>query len=101
MVQVQLYVHLSPLLLHLPPLTSTLTHPRTTTDVLSAGLDSGFVIGTIIVFFCLQFPRNGTIGESTILSWWGNNGAFQTADVAGTPLHSMPPGVPFGPTTWK
>ncbi|KAI0035859.1 OPT oligopeptide transporter [Vararia minispora EC-137] len=69
--------------------------------VLSAGLDSGFVIGTIIVFFCLQFPRNGTIGESSILSWWGNKGAFETADVAGTPLKAMPSGVPFGPSSWN
>ncbi|VDB96822.1 unnamed protein product [Peniophora sp. CBMAI 1063] len=68
--------------------------------VLSAGLDSGFAIGTLFIFFVLQYPRNGTIGESSILSWWGNNAAFNTADVAGLPLLTPPEGKTFGPATW-
>jgi len=68
--------------------------------VLSAGLDSGFAIGTLIVFFCLQFPMNGNIGRDTINSWWGNNAAFNTADIAGTPLLTPPVGQTFGPATW-
>jgi hypothetical protein len=68
--------------------------------VLSAGLDSGYAIGTLLIFFCLQFPMNGSIGKNTIQAWWGNNGAFNTADIAGTPLMQPPAGGVFGPTTW-
>ncbi|KAI0321181.1 OPT oligopeptide transporter [Amylostereum chailletii] len=68
--------------------------------VLSAGLDSGFVIGSLLIFFCLQYPKNGTIGLTTIQTWWGNKGAFDTADVAGTPWRSLAEGETFGPTSW-
>jgi len=34
--------------------------------VLSAALDSGTAIGTLIVFFALQYPRDGNIGTNTI-----------------------------------
>ncbi|KAJ4477681.1 small oligopeptide transporter, partial [Lentinula edodes] len=40
--------------------------------VLSAALDSGLAISVIIIYFALQYPKNGTIGKNTILSWWGN-----------------------------
>ena len=32
------------------------------------------------MYFCLQFPRNGSIGQSTIQSWWGNTVNINTAD---------------------
>ena len=63
-------------------------------DVLSAGLDSGLAISTIVIFFCLQFPRNGTIGLNTIQAWWGNTVAFNTADSNRLPL--LTPNGTFG-----
>ena len=54
--------------------------------MLSAALDSGLAIGQIVIFFCLQFPRNGTIGATTIQSWWGNTVAGNTADANRLPL---------------
>ena len=68
--------------------------------VLSAGLDSGLAISTIIIFFCLQFPKDGTIGANSIQTWWGNTVFTNTADWAGTPLWSLPENGTFGPATW-
>ncbi|KAF5376874.1 hypothetical protein D9615_007249 [Tricholomella constricta] len=39
--------------------------------VLSAALDSGVAVCIILIFFALQFPKNGTIGATTLSSWWG------------------------------
>jgi hypothetical protein len=36
--------------------------------ILSVGLDTGTVIGVIIVFLCLQLPKGGTL----TFNWWGN-----------------------------
>lgn len=66
------------------------------TDVLSAALDSGVAIGAILVFFCLQFPKNGTVGLSTIETWWGNTVYTKTADWNAIPLKTVPPGGTFG-----
>jgi len=68
--------------------------------VLSAALDSGTAIGTLIVFFALQYPRGGTIGESTIGSWWGNTVYTQTADQKALPLRTVAAGNFFGPRSW-
>ncbi|KZV91748.1 OPT oligopeptide transporter [Exidia glandulosa HHB12029] len=68
--------------------------------VLSAALDSGVAIATIIIFFALQFPKNGTIGASTIQSWWGNTVFVNTVDYAGTPLLPLPEKGYFGPDSW-
>lgn len=35
--------------------------------ILSAALDAGVAISVIVIFFCLQFPKNGFE-----LNWWGN-----------------------------
>ncbi|KAG6914552.1 hypothetical protein DXG01_016661 [Tephrocybe rancida] len=40
--------------------------------VLSAALDSGVAVSILIIFFTLQFPKNGTIGATTLNTWWGN-----------------------------
>lgn len=40
--------------------------------VLSAALDSGVAISAILIFFCLQYPRNGDIGATNLQVWWGN-----------------------------
>lgn len=68
--------------------------------ILSAALDAGTAIGTILVYFCLQYPRNGHIGENTIQAWWGNNVYKNTADWDGVPLRVLLPGQTFGPSTW-
>ncbi|KAG8891379.1 hypothetical protein FRB99_003635 [Tulasnella sp. 403] len=41
--------------------------------VLSAALDSGAALAIIVIFFCLQYPRNGHIGHSDVpaASEWG------------------------------
>jgi len=67
--------------------------------VLSAALDSGVAISIILVFFCLQYPRNGTIGADNVAKWWGNNVFLNTADGQALPLLVSPTGT-FGPTTW-
>ena len=66
------------------------------TDVLSAALDSGVAISAILIFFCLQYPRNNTIGADTIQTWWGNTVSFNNADGAAAPLRVLAPGDAFG-----
>ncbi|KAI9436132.1 OPT oligopeptide transporter [Lactarius psammicola] len=68
--------------------------------VLSAALDCGTAIGTLIVFFALQYPRRGTIGKNTIESWWGNTVYLKTADQQALPLRKVVPGEFFGPRSW-
>jgi hypothetical protein len=64
--------------------------------VLSAALDSGVAIATVIIFFCITLPAGS-------LSWWGNTVFRQTADGKGTPWKSLPPEGYFGPRkgTWN
>ncbi|KAJ7489558.1 small oligopeptide transporter, partial [Mycena latifolia] len=64
--------------------------------VLSAALDAGTAVGVILVFFCLQYPLNGSIGEKTVLRWWGNKVFTHTLDWNGTPLRSLGEGETFG-----
>ena len=65
-------------------------------DVLSAALDSGVAVSVVLIFFCLQYPQNGTIGLTTIQSWWGNTVSFNTADGNKLPLLTVPEGEFFG-----
>ncbi|CAE6466178.1 unnamed protein product [Rhizoctonia solani] len=68
--------------------------------VLSAALDSGVAMSIIIIFFCLQYPKNGAIGANNVLTWWGNTVYDDTADSLGTPLRVLSPGEKFGPSVW-
>ncbi|TFK47274.1 oligopeptide transporter [Heliocybe sulcata] len=68
--------------------------------VLSAALDAGTAVSTILIFFTLQYPRNGTIGKDTIQAWWGNTVFLRTADYNGTALRAVPDGLTFGPEVW-
>jgi len=68
--------------------------------VLSAALDVGTAIGVLIVYFCLQYPLNGNIGENTIQAWWGNTVFKHTADWHNVPLKTVPYGSLFGPKIW-
>jgi hypothetical protein len=63
-------------------------------------LDSSIAIGGVIIFFCLEFPRNGTIGANSIQSWWGNTVYQNTADWMGTPYKTVQQGEVFGPLSW-
>jgi len=68
--------------------------------VLSAALDSGVAVSSILIFFALQFPKKGTIGENTVLAWWGNNVYLNTLDGQGVTYKTVPDGQTFGPTKW-
>ncbi|PPQ95410.1 hypothetical protein CVT26_008256 [Gymnopilus dilepis] len=64
--------------------------------VLSAALDAGTAVGLILVYFCLQYPLNGSIGLSSIQQWWGNTVYMKTLDWRSTPLRRLPIGQTFG-----
>ncbi|KAF8264679.1 OPT oligopeptide transporter [Lactarius quietus] len=68
--------------------------------VLSGALDAGYTIGVAVIFFTLQYPRNGNIGLNSILKWWGNTVYLNTADAKGTPLKTVSDGQTFGPRSW-
>jgi len=68
--------------------------------VLSAALDSGVAISIVVIFFCLQFPKNGKIGADNIQKWWGNTVPFAGADFNGVPVRQLAEGQIFGPATW-
>ena len=69
-------------------------------DILSAGLDAGYAVGLIIIFFALQYPKKGTIGLSTVQAWWGNTVHMKTADFHGVAYKKVPEGGTFGPSSW-
>ncbi|KAE8132024.1 OPT oligopeptide transporter protein-domain-containing protein [Aspergillus pseudotamarii] len=60
--------------------------------VLSAGLDVGLTLSTIVIFLCLQLT--GT----KFPSWWGTRIAANTMDAAGEAVEIT--GEKFGPATW-
>lgn len=66
------------------------------TDVLSAALDGGTALSVILIYFCLQYPLNGTIGANSIQKWWGNTVYERTADWRRTPWLTLQPGEKFG-----
>ncbi|KAJ7596526.1 OPT oligopeptide transporter [Mycena floridula] len=68
--------------------------------ILSAALDSGLAFSIIVIFFALQYPRNGTMEENSILSWWGNTVFTAGADGQGIPIKQLAPGDKFGPSKW-
>lgn len=61
--------------------------------VLAAALDSGTIISTIVIFFALLLPKNGSLQ----LNWWGNEVATNTYDMRGYALKKTPQGG-FGTT---
>jgi hypothetical protein len=63
-------------------------------------LDAGYAIGALVIFFALQYPKNGAIGLNTIQTWWGNTVYTKTADYAGVPYMKVPDGRTFGPSSW-
>lgn len=69
--------------------------------VLSAALDAGTAVGVILVYFCLQYPMGGTIGENSVQQWWGNRVYKLTEDWRSTPLRKVGPNEHFGPSVWS
>jgi OPT family small oligopeptide transporter len=69
--------------------------------ILSAALDAGVALGLLVIFFTVQYPKNGIIGLNTVQTWWGNTVWMKTADALGTPLKALAPGQIFGPTSWS
>ncbi|THH12088.1 hypothetical protein EW145_g232 [Phellinidium pouzarii] len=53
-----------------------------------------------IIHCSLEYPRNGSIGLSTIQSWWGNTVFTKTGDWNSVTLKTVPEGQTFGPATW-
>jgi len=68
--------------------------------ILSAALDAGYTVGLLLIFFVLQYPKNGQIGADTVQAWWGNTVYTQTADAEGVPHRMIPKGSTFGPSSW-
>lgn len=62
--------------------------------VLSAALDSGVAVSTVVIFFCIMLPAGP-------LKWWGNEVFMKTADGMGTPWKKLPPQGWFGPSSWE
>ncbi|KAJ6136602.1 hypothetical protein N7512_001762, partial [Penicillium capsulatum] len=58
--------------------------------VLSAALDCGVAVATVVIFFCVTLPAGS-------LSWWGNTVYAATADGRGTPYKDLPARGYFGP----
>ena len=69
-------------------------------DVLSGGLDAGYEFGILIIFFALQYPKNGNIGLNSIQTWWGNTVYTKTDDYVGVPYKNPPEEGTFGPSSW-
>jgi hypothetical protein len=66
--------------------------------VLSAALDSGVAVGSVLIFFILQYPKNGSIGATTVQTWWGNTVYMNTNDWLGIPAKKPDPSIGyFGP----
>ena len=81
---------------HLPSNNLRSVNTFASIDVLSAALDSGVAIAVIVIFFTLQYPRNGDIGENTIMTWWGNTVFMNTGDWDSVVLKQIPEGESFG-----
>ncbi|KAL5513009.1 hypothetical protein ACEPAH_3407 [Sanghuangporus vaninii] len=68
--------------------------------VLSAALDSSVALGSLLIFFTLEFPDNNNIGLHTIQQWWGNTVYKNTADWNSLGSRKLIDGFTFGPTQW-
>ncbi|KAJ5521097.1 hypothetical protein N7463_001550 [Penicillium fimorum] len=63
--------------------------------VLSAGLDVGLALCTIVIFLCLNLT------DTNFPEWWGTNIASGTLDVTDAAIRApLAEGETFGPTKW-
>lgn len=66
--------------------------------VLSAALDSGVAVSSVLIFFILEYPKKGTIGATTVQTWWGNTVYANTNDGGRVPAKMPDPARGyFGP----
>ncbi|KAH7907731.1 OPT oligopeptide transporter [Hygrophoropsis aurantiaca] len=66
--------------------------------ILGSALDTGVALSALVIFFCLEYPRNGLIGANSIGTWWGNTVFLKNADAKGLPL--LTTNGSFGPASW-
>ena len=67
--------------------------------ILSAALDSSVAVGSVLIFFILQYPKNGEIGSGTVQTWWGNTVFTNTRDGTRLPRKVPNPDIGyFGPS---
>lgn len=64
--------------------------------IFSAALDAGVAIASVVIFFCLIYPKGGIN-----LHWWGNDFWMTTADAMGSSFYVINPAEPIGPKTWS
>ncbi|KAJ5852249.1 uncharacterized protein N7529_011634 [Penicillium soppii] len=63
--------------------------------ITAAGLDSGLILSTIVIFFAIILPN------VSIPQWWGNAAPFETMDYLYTAVRkTVVDGETFGPTEW-
>ncbi|CRL24465.1 Oligopeptide transporter OPT superfamily [Penicillium camemberti] len=63
--------------------------------VLSAGLDVGLALCTILIFFTLNLTK------TSFPEWWGTRIATNTLDMSNSAIRDpVPTGKTFGPTSW-
>ena len=68
--------------------------------MLSASLDLGYAISVMLIFFALQYPKNGAIGSEGLLNWWGNTVYKNTDDYNSQPSLDLGSNPQFGPSIW-
>ncbi|OQE29948.1 hypothetical protein PENSTE_c002G06307 [Penicillium steckii] len=63
--------------------------------ITAAGLDTGLILSTIVIFFAIIFP------SVDLPSWWGNIAPFETMDYLTSAVRkTVPAGEIFGPANW-
>ncbi|KAF2644099.1 small oligopeptide transporter [Massarina eburnea CBS 473.64] len=63
--------------------------------IAAAGLDSGLIISTIVIFFAITFK------QYPLPQWWGNVQVMETTDYLNTAIRkTVAEGETFGPKTW-
>ncbi|KAF2434799.1 OPT family small oligopeptide transporter [Tothia fuscella] len=68
---------------------------RTYNYITAAAVDSGLIICTVLIFFCITLP--GVEAPQ----WWGNVRIMETMDVLGTAVRkTVRAGEKFGPKVW-
>ncbi|KAJ5108826.1 hypothetical protein N7456_005501 [Penicillium angulare] len=63
--------------------------------ITAAGLDTGLIVSTIVIFFAITLPG------VPVPNWWGNTAPFKTMDYMYTAVRKTVSGdETFGPATW-
>ncbi|CAI7591353.1 unnamed protein product [Penicillium pancosmium] len=66
--------------------------------ITAAGLDTGLILSTIVIFFAITFPG------ATLPNWWGNTAPFETTNFQDSLFtavrKTVSEGEIFGPAKW-